>query len=187
MLKSNKRSAHHSQSLMVSKTIAASEMCKKSNKQSAHPQMCKRSIKRSAHPLMCKKSKGGLLGTAVIFFVLIFGLVSFVMVKATLEHLKVSVKTEFRITLESDDRGTELLSLLKTGNTLERLGYSEAVNYTDYVDFSGLENLINRMDADGKKKLVFGNLIIGNSTSIESIKADVPIPGGKTKEVELFI
>ncbi len=142
--------------------------------------------KRSAHQQMCKRFKGSLLGTAVIFFVLIFGLLSFVMIKTTIEHLKVSVKTEFRITLESDDGGTALLSLLKTNNTMELLGYAEASNYTEYVGFSALETLINRMDADGKKKLVFGDLILGNSTSTEIITADIPIPGGKTREVKLF-
>ena len=173
MLRSNKRSA-------------CQKACKRSNKRSAHPQMCKGSNKRSAHQ-QTRKSKGGLLGTAIIFFVLIFGLVSFVLVKTTLEHLKASVKTEFKITLETDDRGTELLSLLQTNNSMEKLGYSEATNYTKYVDFSYLDNLVKRMDIDGKKKLVFNDLVFGNTSGTESIIADIPIPGGKTGRVELFV
>ena len=133
--------------------------------------------------------KGDLgLGFISIFFVM--GILMFVIVDGVIANSKLTALTNFEISLEADDRGTEILALLQSdieGSYLDKISSVSAENYKEYIDLSNLNSTVKKLSRfEGNYSFdIFEKEILGESKGEDLYLVDIPVAGGETKKLKI--
>ena len=90
----------------------------------------------------------GFLLSAFISIFFVMGILMFVIVDGVIANSKLTALTNFEISLEADDRGTEILALLQTnieGSYLDKISAVSAENYKEHIDLSNLNSTVKKL------------------------------------------
>lgn len=145
------------------------------------------------------KFKGGIVGLGIIFMIFIFGLF-LILIYVGVDTFNVGLKSKvnLQISMEKDDMGTGLTSLLKSKTHdltyMEVIADSSARNYKEFIgnDISSLEKTLRSMSDLEKKNytIVFyykGTNIFGPTQKSDNVPSiDIPVPGGNRGSLEVI-
>ncbi len=142
------------------------------------------------------KSKGaGGIGLAVIVAVIVVGIMLIFGIQSIMAEIKIKAKVTYKISFETDDRGTEVISLLKSKtsekNYMQLLGETKAANHEQFIGdkIEEIRRTLSKIEAITKKNY-FINILgagfsYGNSSEVKLDKVDIPLPGGSRTFMEV--